>query len=156
MPRALETGDIAPDFSLSSNTGETVRLYDLLDHSRVVLFFYPKAFTPVCTAEVCGFRDSDEEFDSLQATVLGVSSDSPATLARFAKQYGVKYRLLADETSEVRRAFAVPKMFGVFPGRVTYVIGRDHRIAHITVAGLKSAVHISESLKRLQDIPIET
>jgi peroxiredoxin Q/BCP len=119
----------------------------------VVLFFYPKAFTPVCTAEVCGFRDSVDQFTSLHAAVLGISSDPPDTLTRFAQQNGITFPLLSDEGSNTRRTFGVPKMFGMLPGRVTYVIGQDRGIKQITVAGFKSDVHIAESLKHLQDAP---
>jgi thioredoxin-dependent peroxiredoxin len=156
MPKRLQVGDVAPDFTLSSSTGETIHLYDVLERSQVVLFFYPRAFTPVCTAEVCGFRDTTDQFTALNAAVFGISSDAPDTLARFAKENKIGFPLLADEGNQTRVAFAVPKMFGLLPGRVTFVIGRDRKIKHITVAGLSSDVHISESLKRLQNTPIET
>ncbi len=156
MSNSLQVGDVAPDFSLPSTTGEVVSLYSLLARTQVVLFFYPKAFTPLCTAEVCSFRDSFDRFTSLDAAVLGISSDKPDTLERFAEQHGVKFPLLSDENSKTRKAFRVPKMFGVLPGRVTYLIGQDHTIKQITVAGFSSDIHISESLKRLQDnTPIE-
>jgi peroxiredoxin Q/BCP len=155
MPKRLQVGDIAPDFTLSSSTGEIVRLYDVLERSQVVLFFYPRAFTPVCTAEVCGFRDAADQFTALNAAVFGISSDAPDTLARFAKENRVDFPLLSDEGKRTRVAFAVPKMFGVLPGRVTFVIGQDRKIKHITMAGLSSDVHIAESLKQLQNTPIE-
>lgn len=153
MPKPLEVGAVAPDFSLPSSTEEIVNLYQLLQHSQVVLFFYPKAFTPVCTAEVCAFRDSLDQFTLLQAAVLGVSSDAPGTVTRFAHQNGIAFPLLSDEAGEIRRKFGVPKMFGILPGRVTYVIGQDRTIKQITVAGFKSDIHIAESLKHLQDTP---
>jgi thioredoxin-dependent peroxiredoxin len=155
MPKVLQIGDATPDFVLPSSTGETIRLYDILERSQVVLFFYPKAFTPVCTAEVCGFRDASSEFASLNSVVLGISSDLPDTLARFAQQYRLDFALLSDEDSKTRLAFGVPKLFGLLPGRVTYVIGQDRKIKQITSAGFRSDPHISESLKRLRSVPAE-
>lgn len=155
MPKRLQVGDVAPDFSLPSSIGETVHLYKLLEHSQVVLFFYPKAFTPVCTNEVCGFRDSFPQFASSNAAVIGISSDAPETLARFANQHGLRFPLVSDEGSKVRVAFGVPKMFGMLPGRVTYVIGQDRRIRQITVSGFKADTHIAESLKQLRETLIE-
>src|SRR6202035_1966323 len=103
MPKPLQTGDVAPDFTLPSSTGETVHLYEVLERSQVVLFFYPKAFTPVCTAEVCGFRDAPSHFTALNAAIFGISSDSPDTLTRFAQQHGLAFPLLSDEGSNTRR-----------------------------------------------------
>ena len=155
MPKSLQVGDVAPDFSLPSSTGEIVHLYKTLEQSPVVLFFYPKAFTPLCTAEVCGFRDSFHQFTSLNAAIFGISSDSPATLTRFGEQHGLGFPLLSDGDSKIRLAFGVPKMLGMLPGRVTYVIGQDRNIKQITVAGFKADTHIAESLKWLQDALIE-
>jgi peroxiredoxin Q/BCP len=155
MPKPLQVGDVAPDFSLPSSTGETIHLYDLLERSQVVLFFYPKAFTPVCTAEVCAFRDSSPQFASRNAAVIGISSDMPDTLARFAAQHALPFPLVSDADSKTRLAFAVPKMFGMLPGRVTYVIGQDRRIKQITVAGFRTDTHVSESLNHLDEAPIE-
>ncbi len=155
MPTRLQVGDIAPDFSLLSNLGETVHLYEQLKQSAVVLFFYPRAFTPVCTAEACGFQDSFADFRSLDATVLGISSDTPETLTRFAEQHRLSFPLLSDVGSRTRTVYAVPKVFGLLPGRVTYVIGKDRRIKKITVASLKAGLHVSESLKSLEETPAD-
>jgi peroxiredoxin Q/BCP len=155
MPKRLQVGDVAPDFALTSSTGEIVHLYEALLNSDVVLFFYPRAFTPVCTAEACGFRDAIPQFESRNAAVFGISSDNPDTLARFARQHGITFPLLSDAGSKTRIAYAVPKMFGVLPGRVTYIIGRDKRIKQITVSAFSADAHVSESLKRLQETAIE-
>lgn len=154
MPKRLQVGDVAPDFSLVSSTGDSVHLYDTLQHSEVVLFFYPRAFTPVCTAEVCGFRDAMPQFAARNAAVFGISSDNPDTLARFASQHALTFPLLSDSSSRIRISYGVPKMFGVLPGRVTYVIGQDRQIKQITIAGFDAHTHISRSLQRLQESAI--
>lgn len=156
MPKRLQPGDVAPDFALISNSGESIRLYEELQKSDVVLFFYPKAFTPVCTAEVCSFRDAMPQFQSRHAAVFGISSDSPDILARFADQHGLTFPLLSDAGSKTRAAYAVPKMFGVLPGRVTYVIGQDRLIQQITISPFSADTHVSKSLKRLQETPLKT
>ena len=111
-----------------------------------MLFFYTKAFTPVCMAEVCGFRDAADQFDAKNVAVFGISSDSEVAASRFASHHRLPYPLLIDESGSVRKLFAVPKLFGLLPGRATYIIGRDRIIEHITVAGFRSELHISESL----------
>lgn len=141
----LEIGDKAPDFTLQSTAGGEVHLYEVLLQHSVVLSFFLKAFTPVCTAQVCGFRDASSEFVEHGAAVFGISSDSLETAARFAKSLSLSFPLLADTDGRVRAAYRVPKAFGLIPGRATYVIGQDSRIKHISNAALRAGAHIKES-----------
>jgi peroxiredoxin Q/BCP len=146
----MKVGDTAPDFELSSTAGGAVRLYDVLERTPVVLFFYVKAFTPVCMAEVCSFRDASTQFETANAAVFGISSDGIALAARFAEFHRLPFPLLIDDGGKVRKLFRVPKLFGFLPGRATYIISQDRKIQHITVAGLQSDPHISESLNWLR------
>lgn len=84
--QAVGVGDVAPDFTLPSTSGESIRLSDYRGKSEVVLFFYPKDDSPVCTAEVCSFRDNYEVFRAAGAEVIGVSSDSLDSHRRFAER----------------------------------------------------------------------
>src|SRR5271166_6434982 len=129
--QAVGVGDLAPDFTLPSSTGEMVSLSDFRGKSEVVLFFYPKDDTPGCTAEACSFRDSHEAFREAGAEVIGVSSDSSDSHRKFAGRYGLPFRLLSDPKGELRSRFGVPKTLGLLPGRVTYLIDRHGIVRHI-------------------------
>lgn len=110
----LEKGDVAPDFELTSDQGESVRLSDFRG-KRVILFFYPKAATPGCTKQACGFRDNWPQIEAAGATVLGVSPDEPGALAQWKEDEQLPYTLLSDAEHEVAEAYGVwgkKKMFG--------------------------------------------
>jgi peroxiredoxin Q/BCP len=120
---ALAVGDSAPGFTLLSASGETVSLADFRG-GEVVLFFYPKDRSPLCTAEACTFRDSHQAFRDAGAVVIGISSDSAESHRRFAGRFRLPYLLLSDIGGDVRERYRVPKTFGLIPGRVTYLIDR--------------------------------
>lgn len=110
----LEKGDLAPDFELTSAEGETVSLSDYRG-KRVILFFYPKAATPGCTKQACGFRDNWPQIEAAGATVIGVSPDEPDALAQWKEEENLPYTLLSDTDHEVAEAYGVwgkKKMFG--------------------------------------------
>jgi peroxiredoxin Q/BCP len=129
----IQEGDLAPDFSLPSDRGETVRLSDLRGR-RVVLYFYPKDDTSGCTKEACGFRDAMHAIEELDAAVLGVSPDPVHSHRRFRDKYALNFPLLADEDHAVASAYGAwgrKKMYGrEYEGvlRSTFVIGTDGRI----------------------------
>jgi thioredoxin-dependent peroxiredoxin len=145
----LDVGDIAPDFFLPATNGRTMHLYEALEKTSVVLFFYLRAFTPVCTTEVCSFREKASHFQELDAVVYGVSSDSLPNAQRFAKLNHLSYPLLSDANGKVRRLYQVPKVFGLLPGRSTYVIGRDRTIKKVVHSQLRAQTHVAESLQWL-------
>lgn len=110
----LKIGDIAPDFELLTDTGEPLKLSDLRGR-RVVLFFFPKADTPGCTKQACGFRDRFPRIETANATVLGLSPDQPKALAKWKKKEDLPYTLLSDPEHEVAEAFGAwgeKSMFG--------------------------------------------
>lgn len=152
---SVGVGDEAPDFALPSSTGETVRLSDFRGRSAVVLFFFPKAETPVCTAEACAFRDNYEAFVDVGAEVLGVSSDTGATQQRFAGQHRLPFRLLSDAGGELRARYGVAKTLGLFPGRVTYVIDRAGIVRYVFSSQLQVARHVEEAIRVLKSLPGE-
>jgi peroxiredoxin Q/BCP len=103
----VRIGDRAPDFTLSSSTGQPVRLGDLLKERAVVLYFYPKDETMGCTAEACAFRDSYEVFKEADAEVIGVSDDSVESHRSFAAHHRLPFLLLADAGGTVRKRYGV-------------------------------------------------
>ena len=100
-------GDVASDFTLRSQSGEEVSLGDFVGRKRaIVLFFYPKDDTPGCTKEACSFRDDYEQFEKLEAEVIGISSDSVRSHERFVEKHGLPFGLLSDEGGEVRKIYS--------------------------------------------------
>ena len=146
----LKVGDPAPEFTLTASTGEAVSLADFRGRSEVVLFFYPKANTPLCTAEACAFKASEPSFRDSGAEVIGVSGDSPAALQRFANLFGLPFKLLSDPNGEVQRKYGVTKTLGLLPGRVSFLIDRDGIIRHIYSSQFLPTRHVSQMLDELR------
>ena len=136
MAKELNEGDAAPDFKLKTDGGGEARLVDLAGKP-VVLYFYPKDDTSGCTAEAIAFSGLKPEFDRLQAVVIGVSPDSPASHDKFKSKHSLAVALAADPERSAIEAYGVwkeksmygRKYFGV--ERTTFLIGRDGRIARI-------------------------
>ena len=145
-------GDVAPDFSLPSQKGESVHLQDLLGAGGVVVYFYPKDNTPGCTAEAKAFRDSFEVFKEMGAEVIGISSDSVGSHFDFASRCDLPFTLLSDPGGRVRKLYGVPSTLGVLPGRVTYVIDSQCRVRHIFNSQLNATKHVEEAIRVLQSI----
>jgi peroxiredoxin Q/BCP len=143
----ISVGDPVPDLSMSTHTGEQVSLASYRGKHPVVVFFYPKDGTAVCTKEACSFRDAYEDFTEAGAVVIGVSSDSAARHQRFAMQHGLPFLLVSDEKGAARRAFGVPKTMGIFPGRVTYVVDRGGIVRHVFSSQFAADHHVEEALE---------
>ncbi len=148
---SVKIGDTAPDFTLSSQSEDMVSLHDLLGRKAVVLFFYPKDGTPGCTMESCAFRDSYEDFKDAGAEVVGISSDGVASHQEFAGRHNLPFLLLSDEGGKIRSLYGVSATLGVFPGRVTYLVGKDGVVRNIFSSQLDIQRHVDESLKILRD-----
>jgi peroxiredoxin Q/BCP len=144
----LEPGTPAPDFELPDSDGAPVRLSALRGRP-VVVYFYPKDDTSVCTKQACTFRDRFAEFENSGARILGISGDSTASHAKFAAKYALPFTLLSDKDGAVRKLYGVNKKFGLIPGRVTYVIDGDGRIRHAYSALAESDRHVEEALRTL-------
>lgn len=153
MPNRIKVGDKAPLFSLQSQDDETIYLSGLIGKNPVVLYFYPKDNTTVCTKEACAFRDSFDEFRNIQgATVFGISSDTVESHKQFSEDYGLPFTLLSDPGGRVRKLYGVPKTLGLFPGRVTYVIDKDGTVRRIFSSQLNYRKHVEEALSSLKSL----
>ena len=130
----LTTGDTLPDMELDNQDGETVRLREFRGR-KLLLFAYPKAATPGCTKQACGFRDRLPEIDAAGATLVGLSPDKPAALERWRQQEGLTYDLLSDpdhKLLEALGAWGEKSMYGKkYMGidRTTYLIDADGKVA---------------------------
>jgi peroxiredoxin Q/BCP len=149
----LNPGDLAPEFTASTQSGQKVSLADFKGRS-VVLYFYPKDDTPGCTKEACAFRDVFAQFNQKGAIVLGVSIDPVKAHAKFVEKFKLPFTLLADEDKKIVQAYGVwgqksfmgRKYMGTH--RVTFLIGPDGRIQKIWPA-VKPEEHAKEVLAAL-------
>ena len=146
----LAPGSKMPDFILEDQHGNQ---FDSATprNKHLVIFFYPKDYTPGCTAQVCGFRDEYEEFQSVGADLIGISGDSTKSHQRFSKTFGLPFPLLSDPQRKVHRLFGVGKqLFGLVSKRVTFVVDTNNTIlmAH---EDPRPGSHIRKALKLLLD-----
>ena len=148
----LSVGAHAPDFALPSSSGATISLSALLANGPVVLFFYPKDDTPGCTVEACAFRDRHHEFVGAGAQVVGVSSDSVVSHARFASKHDLPMILLSDEDGQVRTLYRIGSKLGLFPGRTTFVIDRDGVVRYVLESQLRWDAHSREALSVVKQL----
>ncbi len=148
----VRIGAKAPDFRLKDQGGQEISLSNYHGKSHVVLFFYPKDNTPVCTKEACLFRDHYQELRETEAELLGISGDSEQSHQGFAEQNNLNFPLLSDIENQVRKDYGIPKRFGLMPGRVTLVIAKDGTVAHICDAPFDAEAHVKESLQALRKL----
>lgn len=148
---ALKIGDKVPSFTAKDTNGNLFDSQDYIGKQPLVIYFYPKDNTPGCTMQACGFRDSYEDFIDLGAEVIGVSSDTVNSHKKFTNQYKLPFILLSDSNKKIRKLFGVPdKLFGLLPGRVTYIINKAGIITMIfdSVMATKHIAIALESLKK--------
>ena len=150
----LKINDPCPIFELPNQFGEIIKIDDLLGKKILVIFFYPKDNTAGCTLEACAFRDKFLEFQDLDCEIIGVSSDHQSEHLQFSEKNLLPYTLLSDTAKTVRKQFEVPSnLFGLIPGRVTYVIGLDKKIKGIYNSQInpfghsKNAIEMAKALK---------
>lgn len=149
--KSLSVGDLCPAFSLLDQHGATINFSDLIGKQILVIYFYPKDDTPACTKEACSFRDSHADFADLGCKVIGISSDSVAAHLKFAEKYRLNFTLLADEKGAVRKAFGVPRtLFGILPGRVTYIIDKKGTIQGVFNSMTDPLGHIAHALETVR------
>jgi thioredoxin-dependent peroxiredoxin len=152
----LAPGDPAPDFTLPDADGRAVSLSDFLGN-RTIVYFYPAAMTPGCTTQACDFRDSLSSLQAAGLTVLGISPDSPAQLAKFRKRDSLTFPLLADQDRSVMTAYGAygeKKLYGktvIGVIRSTFVIGPDGKLEK-AMYNVKATGHVAQ-LRRELGIP---
>lgn len=146
----MEIGDSIPQFELPDQHGNLVKTEELLGKP-LILFFYPKDFTPGCTRQACSFRDNMDEFIEKGVQVIGISSDSISSHANFASKYSLEYPILADEKQQVQKLFGVKKAFlGLFPGRETFVFNSSGTLV-FKYRSLNPAGHLSSVMEYFKE-----
>jgi peroxiredoxin Q/BCP len=150
----VQVGDFAPDFTLPNQSGVPIHLGDLLGKQHLVLYFYPKDNTSLCTEEACAFRDSYEVFQRAGAEVIGISSDVVEAHQQFARTHHLPFILLSDAGGVIRKRYGVSTALGL-PGRVTYIIDKSRIVRHIFFSQFTTKRHVEEALETLRLIEEE-
>jgi peroxiredoxin Q/BCP len=152
---SLKVGDAAPLFDVTAHDGRRIALSDFAGKRNVVLFFYPKDETSICTKEACGFRDAYEELMGQDTEVIGVSYDSNASHDQFARRHHLPFPLLPDTSRALAKAYGATSLIGGLfntPSRITFLIGKNGAIAGIFRGALSADVHVEgirEAVKKL-------
>ncbi len=149
--KELAIGDPAPDFSLVDEKGMPVSLKDFIGKKIVVLYFYPKDFTPGCTTEACSFRDDYKLYEDKGAVVIGVSLDSVESHSKFSEKYELPFPILSDKSKEIAKAYGVLGIGGLAAKRVTFMIDKNGKIARI-FPKVDVKQHSEEVLKALEEL----
>ena len=144
----MRPGDPAPDFELPDENGMPRRLGDFLADGPVVLFFYPAAMTPGCTAESCHFRNLSAEFEAAGAQRVGISADPVEKQKRFSEKHTFDFPLLSDPDGAVATRYGVRRRFTALSPtkRATFVIAPDGRIASVIQSEVRMHVHADRAL----------
>lgn len=151
----LNVGEKAPDFNVVNQDGENVKLSDFTGH-KVILYFYPKADTPGCTAESCNLRDNYEDLLNKGYKIIGVSPDTQEKQKKFAEKYNLPFPLLADIDKEVIKAYGawgIKKMYGKeYEGllRTTYVIDEEGKVERV-FPKVKTKDHADQILEAMNN-----
>lgn len=140
-------GKKIPLFELKNDKGEVVKSESI--PKPLVIFFYPKNNTSVCTKEACYFRDYYKKFEEAGVTIYGISQDSIQSHKDFLTQHALPYGLLSDLDNAVRDKFKVKKFLGLIPARVTFIINKEGEIIHIFDSPIKAEQHVLEALTAL-------
>ncbi len=149
MPKV---GDQAPSVEAKTQDGKTWRLADTLKKKAVILYFYPKDDTPGCTKEACGFRDRMTDLKAQNIEVVGVSFDSGESHQKFAAKYNLDFPLLVDTDGTVADAYGVRMAGRNMARRVSFLIGRDGKILHVTDSP-DAAQHLEQMAAAAQKLP---
>jgi peroxiredoxin Q/BCP len=140
----LAVGDKAPEFTARDQNGEEHSLDELLAGQHLVLYFYPKDFTFICTREACAFRDRYQELHAAGARVAGVSFDDVETHKKFSDVHELPFPLLDDSSRRITAAYGAKGLLGIGPKRVTYVIAPDRTIRGAFHHELSAKKHVDQ------------
>ena len=146
---ALKVGDKLPDFSAKDTNGNLFNSKDYIGKQSLVIYFYPKDETKVCTQQACSFRDNYQEFKDLGAEVIGISSDSVQSHVKFKSKFNLPFILLSDNDKKLRKLFGVENDFLIIPGRQTFVVDKNGFVIMV-FNSMSGTIHIEKALKVLK------
>jgi thioredoxin-dependent peroxiredoxin len=146
--KQIKIGEIIPGFSLPDQDGNLFDISKYIGMKKLVIFFYPQDGSHGCTREACYFRDLSELFDKADAIIVGISGQSVDSHKKFAEDYRLNFPILSDTDNKVRKLFGVPSgLFGMLPGRITFIADRDGRVVHIFNSTIQAERHVDEALR---------
>ena len=148
----LKEGTTAPDFEGEADDGSTFHLSDFRGKKNVVLYFYPKDFTPGCTKEACNFRDESETMEKHDAIVVGVSADTAESHSSFKEQHKLTFPLIADPDKRIIKTYQAQGLLGLIPARITYIIDKQGVIRKSFRHDLSIGKHLSDTLAALDAV----
>jgi peroxiredoxin Q/BCP len=149
----IAIGDAAPDFEGALGSGGQLRLRDFRGRRHVILYFFPKDFTPGCTKEACSFRDRRAEVAGLDAEIVGVSLDTAEKHAAFAEKHQLPYPLVSDRDGTIAGAYGVARLGGWLPTkRVTFVIDKQGVVRQVIHSELNIDKHIDAAIGTLRQL----
>ncbi|MGE3073635.1 MAG: peroxiredoxin [Dehalococcoidia bacterium] len=148
----LKTGTRAPDFTGRLDDGSTFELAKFRGEKNIVLYFYPKDFTPGCTAQACNFRDNYSEISQYDAIIVGVSSDDEDSHTSFKEKHELPFRLLADPGKQVHRMYEAVGLIPWMTPRMTYVIDKQGVIRAAIRHDFRVKEHVPEVISALKQI----
>lgn len=146
---ALKVGDKLPNFKAKDTNGNLFDSQDYTGKQALVIYFYPKDETKVCTAQACSFRDNYEEFKDLGAEIIGISADSVQSHVKFKSKFNLPFILLSDNDKKLRKLFGVENDFLIIPGRQTFVVDKNGFIIMV-FNSMSGTIHIEKALKVLK------
>lgn len=149
----IQVGERAPEFAGMTGDGKRLALADFRGKQPVVLYFYPKDNTRVCTKEACMFRDHAAEIGAAGGVVVGVSGDTPESHQRFSSGNSLGFPLLSDRDASIAKAFGVARLGGWLPPkRVTFIIDRDGIVRRVITGELNANTHVDGALETLRGL----
>ena len=147
----MKVGDRIPNFTAKDTNGNVFESQSIIGKQAVVIYFYPKDDTSVCTEQACSFRDNYQEFKALGAEVIGISADSVRSHLKFKSKYQLPFILLSDADKSIRKLFDVPNSLLFIPGRQTFVADKNG-IIQLVFNSMSGQIHIDKALRILQKI----
>lgn len=151
--KPLAVGQKAPNFTLPSTSGKNFTLYTDMVGKACVIYFYFKNFSPGCTNEACGFRDTFDVFEDLGIPVLGISRDNMESHQKFKKMLQLPFDLLSDEDVAVSKRYdTIPALMPFFTKRTTYLLDRSHNIVAVYENILSSKHHIKNMVDKVKTL----
>lgn len=148
---ALKVGDKLLNFKAKDTNGNIFDSQNYIGKQPLIIYFYPKDETRVCTEQACSFRDNYQEFKDLGAEVIGISADSVQSHLKFKSKFNLPFILLSDNDKKLRKLFGVENDFLIIPGRQTFVAD-ENGIIVLVFNSMKGKIHIDKALKILKEL----
>ena len=139
-----------PDFSLINHEGKLVNIHEIKGQDKLIIFFYPKNESRICTAESCCFRDAYETFLSHGIKVVGINKALPEDLSKFRKNHRLPFPLLSDPDFQIHKRFGIMK-FWLLSGRETFLYGTDNHLEYHFNHLLNGEKHVENLLKKIAE-----